>query len=121
MTDKKTVLIVDDEADNRVIIETVVSEVGDFRILQAYGEEAYHLCLQEVPDLVITDVLMPGMDGFRLFRELMKHESMKNIPFIFVTGISEGMGSNITPESIAKQIGTRPAALEKAVRTALGL
>ena len=117
MAGKKTVLIVDDQSDSRVIVETVVSEIGDFRILQASGgEEAVSLCLDEAPDLVITDLVMPGMDGFSLFRDLMKREPMKGVPFIFVTGISEGRGSKFTAEGIGKQIGTAPAAfLEKPV------
>ena len=117
MAERKTVLIVDDQSDCRVIVETVVSDIGDFRILQASGgEEAYSLCLKEVPDLVITDLVMPGMDGFSLFRDLMKRESMKNVPFIYVTGISEGRASKFTVEGIGKQIGSMPAAfLEKPV------
>lgn len=132
MASKKTVLIVDDTPDCRVIVETVVSEVGDFRILQATdGEEAFLICMKELPDLIITDLVMPGMNGFTLFRDLMQREATKNIPIIMVTGISEGKGSKFTAESIGEKLGKAPVAflekpvypeaLAKAVRTALGL
>jgi putative two-component system response regulator len=117
MAEKKTVLIVDDQSDCRLIVETVISEIGDFRILQASGgEDAYSLCLKEAPDLIITDLVMPGMDGFSLIRNLMKRESMKGVPFIYLTGVSEGRGSTFTAEGIGKSIGFEPAAfLEKPV------
>lgn len=117
MANKKTVLIVDDEADCRTIVETVVSEVGDFRILTATdGEAAYALCLKETPDLAIMDVVMPGMDGFSLFRELRKREATKNVPIIMVTGISEVTGVKFTAEGMGKFLGSKPVAfLDKPV------
>lgn len=112
MADKKTILIVDDEADCRTFVETVVSEVGDFRILTATdGEAAYSLCLKETPDLAVLDVVMPGMDGFNLFRELRKREATKSMPIIMVTGISEVTGVKFTAEGMGKFLGSKPVAL----------
>jgi len=60
-----TVLIVDDAAENRFLLQGIVKKLGDIRILEAdCGETAVELALKERPDLVLMDLLMPRMDGF---------------------------------------------------------
>ena len=80
-----TLLIADDLADNRYLLETIFRELG-YRILSAEnGAIALELARSEPVDLVLTDILMPVMDGFELCRRMKTDERLKTIPFIFYT------------------------------------
>ena len=115
--DKKTVLIVDDEADARDFVEAVVSQIGDLNILTASdGKSAVQKAQAELPDLVISDVMMPGQDGFHAFHELSQNEKTANIPVIMVTGVSKRTGMKFSGKDMAEYLGAEPAAfLEKPV------
>ena len=128
---KKTVLIVDDQADARAFTRTVVSQVGTFDIQMATnGEEALQYLFQnEAPDLIVLDVVMPGMDGFTFFREIRGRPETKSIPVVMLTGVSTDLGIQFTPAGIREHFGSAPVAflekpvepkeLEDAVRSAL--
>jgi CheY-like chemotaxis protein len=80
----KTVLIVDDHADNRAVLVTMLGHL--YRLLEAGGgEEALEIARKERPDLVITDVLMPKMDGFEFVRRLRQEKEVANTPVVFYT------------------------------------
>jgi CheY-like chemotaxis protein len=79
------ILIVDDLAENRYLLEKLLEGNG-YEIMAANnGTEALAAALKTPPDIVISDILMPGMDGFALCREWMKNAGLKRIPFIFYT------------------------------------
>jgi PAS domain S-box-containing protein len=79
------VLIVDDKEDNLYLLQTML-EFNDFQVIQAKnGQQALELLLNIVPDLIISDILMPVMDGFTLCRECKKDEILRKIPFFFYT------------------------------------
>jgi signal transduction histidine kinase/CheY-like chemotaxis protein len=81
----KNILVVDDKIENRYMIESLLK--GDeFQLISANnGIEALELAHNNLPDLVISDILMPVMDGFTLCKEWRKDEVLKKIPFIFYT------------------------------------
>jgi len=80
-----TVLIVDSRPSERQIYITLLGSFGH-RLLEANdGREAFDLARKELPDLVITDVVMPNMDGFSLAQSLRKEPLLANIPVIFQT------------------------------------
>jgi two-component system response regulator HydG len=62
------ILVVDDEAANRSALERILSREGHEMLHAADGREALHLCRQEAPDLLLTDLKMPGMSGLELMR-----------------------------------------------------
>jgi CheY-like chemotaxis protein len=81
----KKVLIVDDNPQNLYMLEIMLLS-NNYEIRKAVnGKEALEQARAERPDLVITDILMPVMDGFSLCRELKKDTDLKNIPLIFYT------------------------------------
>ncbi len=81
----KHIIIVDDRLENRYMLESLLKGV-DYRISTAKnGAEALALSRKYPPDLIITDILMPVMDGFTLCKEWRKDEVLKKIPFIFYT------------------------------------
>src|SRR4030067_903475 len=80
-----TVLIVDSNPADRRSYITLLGNFGH-RLLEADdGVQALELALAELPDLIITDVLMPNMDGFTLARRLRAEPLLMGIPVIFQT------------------------------------
>lgn len=87
---KKTkILIVDDMGENiRMLIEILKDEYATMPATS--GEAALEKCRSDSPpDLILLDIVMPDMDGYEVCRQLKEHEDTKNIPVIFITGVSE--------------------------------
>ena len=81
-----TVLVVEDEPSVLEII-TFLLEEDQLRVLQAHDGEAALSLLEEVrPDLIVSDIKMPGMDGFTLCKHVRANPTLSHIPFIFLTG-----------------------------------
>ncbi len=86
---KKKILMVDDEVDIVDIVKIYLVEQG-YEVICAYnGEEALKLVEEEKPDLIILDVLMPGVDGFEVCRILKQKKETMFIPVIFLTAKDE--------------------------------
>lgn len=81
----KTILVVDDE---QAVVEFVGSllEESDYRILRAYdGRSALLLAQNERPDLILSDIMMPIMDGLELCRHLREAPATADIPVVLMT------------------------------------
>ena len=79
------ILIVDDNDQNLYFLEVLLKGHGFEVINTRNGAEALKSALEAPPDLIISDILMPVMDGYALCREWMAHEQLRKIPFIFFT------------------------------------
>lgn len=79
------ILIVDDLFVNRYLLEKLLQGNGHITISAENGAEALDIGEKTLPDLIISDILMPVMDGFSLCREWKKHPKLQKIPFIFYT------------------------------------
>ncbi|MDD5495045.1 MAG: PAS domain S-box protein, partial [Dehalococcoidia bacterium] len=80
------ILVVDDSAENRRVLERLFKAGGHKVSSAANGEEAL-VQLRAIPgDLIVSDILMPVMDGFRFLQQCKNDKKLKNIPFIFLTG-----------------------------------
>lgn len=79
------ILIVDDKPENLYLLQAMLDS-SDFKtIIAKNGAEALGLLRNNMPDLIISDILMPVMDGFALCKECKKDEKLKKIPFFFYT------------------------------------
>jgi two-component system, OmpR family, response regulator len=80
------VMLVDDDEDLRMIGRIALCDVGGFQALIAGGgEEALGLAAREQPDVILLDMMMPGMDGVATFARLRDDEATASIPVIFMT------------------------------------
>jgi len=85
VAERPRLLVVDDQ---RVNIQALFQAFqADHKVQMATsGEQALAMCRSQPPDLVLLDVVMPGMDGFEVCRQLKADDATKDIPIIFVTG-----------------------------------
>jgi CheY-like chemotaxis protein len=79
------ILIVDDLATNRKLLCVTLEAEGHNTLEAADGVEALQILARETVDAVISDILMPNMDGFRLCHEIRKREQLHDLPFIIYT------------------------------------
>lgn len=94
-------LIVDDEKNNRLLLSKILV-VNGYEIIEASnGIEALKRIEESRPDIVISDIMMPEMDGFQLGRELKKNEKTKNIPLVFYTSVYK----DESDEKLAMEVG----------------
>ena len=82
------VLVVEDNADARDLFRTILQYAGALVTVVSGAEQAVHLCEQILPDILVTDIAMPGRDGFWLLGELRRRrgDGVRPIPAIAVTG-----------------------------------
>ncbi len=78
-----TILVVDDKPLNRSLLTTLLGYSGHHMLEAANGFEAIEQSSVEHPDLIITDILMPEMDGYQLVRKLREVEGSQQSKFIF--------------------------------------
>lgn len=83
------VLIVDDVPENLSVLHDALDEAGYTVLVATHGEAALARARQSLPDVVLLDALMPGMDGFEVARRLKADFVTRNIPLIFMTGLTE--------------------------------
>jgi CheY-like chemotaxis protein len=80
-----TILIVDDLSVNRAFLATLLRDQGHRLLEAANGSDGLASAQADHPDLVITDVLMPMMDGYELVRQLRLDPTTSRIPVVFYT------------------------------------
>jgi len=85
----KKVLNVEDDPDIRTFVTTVLEENGYIPIMAKDGEEGTRKVKEEKPDLIILDILMPKESGIKMYHELKKDPSFKDIPVVMLSGVSK--------------------------------
>lgn len=80
-----TVLIVDDSPTELHVLQQMLARHGFETMLAEDGEQAIAQALDESPDVILMDVIMPGMNGFQATRRISKDPRTANIPIIMVT------------------------------------
>jgi CheY-like chemotaxis protein len=82
----RDILIVDDDRDARELFSIVLEDAGATVAIAEDGEAGLRAALEWTPDLVVTDIAMPRMDGIHMVRQLRQREPTKRIPVVAVTG-----------------------------------
>ena len=118
------ILLVDDEEDTRSIGSMSLSLLGGNEVIEAdCGQVALEKAFSEKPDVILLDVMMPGMDGPTTLGHLLSNDQTKHIPIIFLT--AKAMSSEIDR---LKRLGARgvvtkpydPTTLTSQIMTILG-
>ncbi len=88
-TARPTILIVDDTPDNLHLLSQLFKDEYKVKVASS-GEKALAICHSDnPPDLVLLDVMMPGMDGFEVAQKMREHPNSQHIPVIFVTAMTD--------------------------------
>ena len=83
------ILIVDDEPNNRLLLQVMLANDGYDIVTASAGAEALELVEQLPPDLIVLDVMMPGMDGYQVAARIKTNPATRNIPVIMLTALSD--------------------------------
>jgi adenylate cyclase len=84
-----TLLVVDDSVENLQILSSLLKDLYKVKVAKS-GEKALEIArMNPAPDLILLDIMMPGMDGFSVCEELKQDATTKNIPIIFLTALNE--------------------------------
>jgi CheY-like chemotaxis protein len=86
---KKKVLIVEDDNFVAEVYSTKLLEMGHEVIITQNGEEGLNMLKENLPDLILLDIIMPVMGGIEMLEEIKKREEWKKIPVILLTNIGE--------------------------------
>jgi len=113
-----TVLVIDDSAEVGDTLKLNLEHGGGFTVLTAQdGKSGIHLAQKVVPDIIVLDVMMPGMSGGQVAEALREYNSTRYIPIIFLTGMItkaelEAQGGEIGGELfLAKPVSSEELAL----------
>ena len=114
----KKILVVDDSPTERHVLTDLLSKNGFNIITAESGEEAVTIAKEQLPDLILMDVVMPGMNGFQATRSIARDPATQKIPVIMCTtkdqetdkiwgmrqGASDYMVKPIDPEALLTKI-----------------
>jgi len=83
------VLVVDDSPETLRLLTDAIEEAGMTVLVAREGEHALSIVEKVLPDVILMDAVMPGMDGFEACRRLKRNSMLAHVPVIFMTGLSE--------------------------------
>ncbi|HBG48651.1 MAG TPA: two-component system response regulator [Cyanobacteria bacterium UBA9971] len=105
---KKKILIVDDEPDIVETLKFLIESEGFESIIAMDGEEALRKAKEENPDIMILDVMLPKINGYKVCRLLKFDNKYKHIPILMVTARSQEEDKVIGEETGADEYITKP-------------
>ncbi len=117
------ILIVDDEVDNRELLKIMLEWEGFESTTAESGEDALAAIADHAPDLVLLDLMMPGLDGFDVTDRMKQDSATRDIPIMIVTALSDGASEARARTAGADDFVTKPfhrAELCARIRTVLG-
>lgn len=86
---QSSILLVEDEHQQRELLTMMLEAEGYEVTATATAEEAFQRLISAPPRLVITDVKLPGIDGFSFFDQARSNKASSRVPFIFITGYND--------------------------------
>ena len=102
------ILVVDDEERNRKLLVAMLEAEGYAAVEAADGEQALELARQNPPDLILLDIMMPGMDGFEVVRALKATAATRAVPVVMVTALDDHASRLRALEAGAEEFVSKP-------------
>ena len=102
------VMVVDDEENNRMLLRDSLEAQGHTVIEANSGGQALGIITQNLPDVVLLDVMMPHMDGFQVCRKIKENPNWAHVPVILVTALTERKERLLGVQSGANDFLTKP-------------
>jgi DNA-binding response OmpR family regulator len=102
------VVVVDDDKEVQEIITFVLSRNGFDVAVASNGQQLQDMLATTTPDLVILDVMMPGIDGYQIFASLREYAATRHIPVIIMTAHAENIYERISLDLGAAEHITKP-------------
>ncbi len=87
--DKATILVADDNEINRDVLHSLIAALGHVPLLAENGLSAITQMEKQPPDLVLLDIIMPEMDGYKVLNHMKSDSSLRNIPVIMISAVYE--------------------------------
>ncbi|MGD9202466.1 MAG: response regulator [Chitinispirillia bacterium] len=115
-TKKKVILLIDDSDETLDILEICLYKKYDV-ITAQNGFDGLNKALKYMPDLIITDIMMPFMDGIKFFNRLRKNKDMANIPVIAVTSFVKKMSTKSLINIGFKDVLSKPINMDSILDT----
>ncbi len=88
--DNAKILVIDDEPEITEIVQTFLSEAGYQVLVENSSQEAVKKAKNFKPDVILLDIMMPGVDGYNICQQLKNDPEFANTPIIFLTGKDRG-------------------------------
>lgn len=89
MDERNTILIVDDEPAGRETLESILEPEGYYLVLAENGYQAIEKAKAVQPDVILLDVMMPGMNGFEVCRHIRNEKELAEVPILFLTALDD--------------------------------
>src|ERR1700704_1733705 len=102
------VLIVDDERRNAELLKVMLAPEGYVLMTASNGEDALALLADQQPDLILLDVMMPGMDGYQVAAKIKQNPATNNIPVIMLTALDDRNARMLGLNAGAEDFLTKP-------------
>jgi signal transduction histidine kinase len=125
--EKKTILIVDDEPALRLGLAATIKRYGYNVVTAVNGDDGFIKARQSMPDLILSDVMMPDLNGFEMKQQMSVDPLLASIPFIFLTartgnedrvaGIRNGADDYVTKPFVTEELMVRIEAVLRRVKT----
>jgi len=116
MAKGKVILLVDDEPSILKATSTGLKERG-FSVQAVDGAEAALKVIHKLkPNIVVSDLVMPGTNGFELFQEVRKERGFESLPFVFLTGVDDYYAKKFGKEIGGAAYITKPVDLDELVQ-----
>lgn len=102
------VVVVDDDKEIQEIVTFVLSRNGFDVVVASNGQQLQDVLVITTPDLIILDVMMPGIDGYQIFASLRENAATRHIPVIIMTAHAENIYERISLDLGAAEHITKP-------------
>src|SRR6202158_2464390 len=102
------VLIVDDERRNAELLKVMLTPEGYQFLTASNGAEALDLLANQQPDIILLDVMMPGMDGYQVVGKIKENPATRNIPVIMLTALDDRNAKMLGLNAVAEDFLTKP-------------